>query len=73
MRRLRLVGVGIAAAVFALVLALIGLAVLTARSGDPALWPSAAGVPTAPVLATLPSGLFLDLQWRTGLAAMRKN
>ena len=27
----------------------------------------AAGVPTAPVLATLPSGLFLDLQWRTGL------
>jgi hypothetical protein len=27
----------------------------------------AAGVPTAPVLATLPSGLFLDLQWRAGL------
>jgi len=27
----------------------------------------AAGVPTAPVLATLPPGLFLDLQWRSGL------
>jgi uncharacterized protein (TIGR02117 family) len=27
----------------------------------------AAGVPTAPVLATLPAGLFLDLQWRSGL------
>jgi uncharacterized protein (TIGR02117 family) len=26
-----------------------------------------AGVPTAPVLATLPPGLFLDLQWRSGL------
>jgi len=34
---------------------------------------SAAGVPTAPVLATLPSGLFLDLQWRAGLAALQKN
>ena len=34
---------------------------------------SAAGVPTAPVLATLPSGLFLDLQWRAGLVALRKN
>lgn len=27
----------------------------------------AAGVPTAPVLATLPSGLLLDLKWRSGL------
>ena len=27
----------------------------------------AAGVPTAPVLATLPAGLFLDLEWRAGL------
>jgi uncharacterized protein (TIGR02117 family) len=27
----------------------------------------AAGVPTAPVLATLPPGLFLDLEWRSGL------
>jgi uncharacterized protein (TIGR02117 family) len=27
----------------------------------------AAGVPTAPVLATLPAGLFLDLEWRSGL------
>ncbi|MBV8751240.1 MAG: DUF2459 domain-containing protein [Hyphomicrobiales bacterium] len=27
----------------------------------------AAGVPTAPVLATLPPGLFLDLEWRAGL------
>lgn len=26
-----------------------------------------AGVPTAPVLATLPAGLFLDLEWRSGL------
>jgi uncharacterized protein (TIGR02117 family) len=34
---------------------------------------SAAGVPTAPVLATLPSGLFLDLQWRAGLVALQKN
>ncbi len=28
----------------------------------------AAGLPTAPVLATLPHGLFLDLRWRAGLA-----
>jgi uncharacterized protein (TIGR02117 family) len=34
---------------------------------------SAAGVPTAPVLATLPPGLFLDLQWRSGLMALQKN
>jgi uncharacterized protein (TIGR02117 family) len=27
----------------------------------------AAGVPTAPILATLPPGLFLDLEWRSGL------
>ena len=27
----------------------------------------AAGLPTAPVLATLPSGLMLDLRWRAGL------
>jgi uncharacterized protein (TIGR02117 family) len=27
----------------------------------------AAGVPTSPVLATLPSGLLLDLEWRSGL------
>jgi uncharacterized protein (TIGR02117 family) len=27
----------------------------------------AAGVPTAPVLATLPTGLFLDLEWRSRL------
>jgi uncharacterized protein (TIGR02117 family) len=27
----------------------------------------AAGLPTAPVLATLPYGLFLDLRWRAGL------
>lgn len=30
----------------------------------------AAGVPTAPVLATLPRGLLLDLQWRSGLARL---
>src|SRR5262245_56658040 len=30
----------------------------------------AAGVPTAPVLATLPYGLLLDLQWRSGLAPL---
>jgi uncharacterized protein (TIGR02117 family) len=29
-----------------------------------------AGVPTAPVLATLPPGLFLDLEWRSGLRPM---
>jgi uncharacterized protein (TIGR02117 family) len=34
---------------------------------------SAAGVPTAPVLATLPPGLLLDLQWRAGLVPLRKN
>jgi uncharacterized protein (TIGR02117 family) len=28
----------------------------------------AAGVPTAPMLATLPAGLLLDLEWRSGLA-----
>jgi len=33
----------------------------------------AAGVPTAPVLATLPSGLFLDLQWRSGLHPLAPN
>jgi uncharacterized protein (TIGR02117 family) len=27
----------------------------------------AAGVPTTPVVATLPAGLFLDLEWRSGL------
>jgi len=27
----------------------------------------AAGIPTAPVLATMPQGLFLDLRWRAGL------
>jgi len=30
----------------------------------------AAGVPTAPVLATLPAGLLLDLEWRSGLARL---
>ena len=30
----------------------------------------AAGVPTAPVLATLPFGLFLDLEWRSGLVRL---
>jgi len=34
---------------------------------------SAAGVPTAPVPATLPAGLLLDLQWRAGLVALQKN
>jgi len=32
----------------------------------------AAGVPTAPVAATLPPGLFLDLQWRSGLRPLPK-
>jgi uncharacterized protein (TIGR02117 family) len=32
----------------------------------------AAGVPTAPVLATLPPGLFMDLEWRSGLSPMPK-
>jgi uncharacterized protein (TIGR02117 family) len=30
----------------------------------------AAGVPTAPALATLPPGLFLDLEWRSGLRSL---
>jgi len=30
----------------------------------------AAGVPTAPVLATLPFGLLLDLEWRSGLGRL---
>ncbi len=30
----------------------------------------AAGVPTAPVLATLPYGLLIDLEWRSGLARL---
>lgn len=30
----------------------------------------AAGVPTAPVLATLPQGLLLDLRWRSNLTAI---
>jgi uncharacterized protein (TIGR02117 family) len=29
-----------------------------------------AGIPTAPVLATLPFGLLLDLRWRSGLVAL---
>jgi len=33
---------------------------------------SAAGLPTAPVLATLPPGLFFDLKWRTGLVPLPK-
>ncbi len=32
----------------------------------------AAGVPTAPVLATLPFGLLLDLEWRSGLSPLPK-
>jgi uncharacterized protein (TIGR02117 family) len=31
---------------------------------------NAAGLPTTPVLATLPAGLILDLEWRAGVAAM---
>jgi uncharacterized protein (TIGR02117 family) len=31
-----------------------------------------AGVPTAPVPATLPAGLLLDLRWRAGLVAVHK-
>jgi uncharacterized protein (TIGR02117 family) len=31
---------------------------------------SAAGLATAPVVATLPSGLLLDLKWRSGLSPM---
>ena len=30
----------------------------------------AAGLPTAPVLATLPAGLFLNLRWRAGLPCL---
>jgi Protein of unknown function (DUF2459) len=30
----------------------------------------AAGVPTVPLLATLPSGLLLDLKWRSGLVRL---
>ncbi len=33
---------------------------------------SAAGLPTAPVLATLPPGLFFDLKWRSGLVPLPK-
>jgi uncharacterized protein (TIGR02117 family) len=33
---------------------------------------SDAGLPTAPVLATLPQGLLLDLRWRAGLVPMLK-
>lgn len=33
---------------------------------------SAAGLPSAPVLATLPPGLFLDLKWRAGLVPLPK-
>jgi uncharacterized protein (TIGR02117 family) len=32
----------------------------------------AAGVPTAPVPATLPPGLFLDLEWRSGLRPLAR-
>jgi uncharacterized protein (TIGR02117 family) len=32
----------------------------------------AAGLPTAPVLATLPPGLLLDLEWRSGLPPLPK-
>ncbi len=31
---------------------------------------SAAGLPTAPILATMPQGLFLDLEWRAGLVPL---
>jgi hypothetical protein len=30
----------------------------------------AAGIPTTPVLATLPFGLLLDLRWRSGLVPL---
>jgi hypothetical protein len=33
---------------------------------------SATGLPTAPVPATLPQGLFLDLKWRAGLVPLPK-
>ena len=42
---------------------------MSATTGPPRLL-DAAGVPTAPVLATLPHGLLLDLQWRSGLARL---
>ena len=32
----------------------------------------AAGLPTAPVLATVPSGLMLDLRWRAGLRPVQR-
>ena len=32
----------------------------------------AAGLPVAPVLATLPSGLILDLRWRAGLKSIAR-
>ena len=34
---------------------------------------AAAGLPVAPVPATMPAGLLLDLEWRAGLVALRKN
>jgi uncharacterized protein (TIGR02117 family) len=34
---------------------------------------SAAGLPTAPVPAILPAGLFLDLKWRAGLVPLPKS
>jgi uncharacterized protein (TIGR02117 family) len=34
---------------------------------------AAAGLPTAPVAATLPPGLLLDLRWRAGLVPLREN
>jgi hypothetical protein len=34
---------------------------------------SAAGLPTAPVPATHPKGLFLDLKWRAGLVPLPKS
>jgi len=33
----------------------------------------AAGLPTAPVLATVPAGLMLNLRWRAGLRPLRSN
>ena len=32
-----------------------------------------AGLPTTPVLATMPPGLFLDLRWRAGLVPLQRN
>jgi uncharacterized protein (TIGR02117 family) len=34
---------------------------------------SAAGLPTAPPLATLPAGLFFDLKWRAGLVPLQRH